>query len=225
MLSWLTSPSLELAETAEVACDVALILTTLVVVLGLIGEYMKGSWWKSKFPLFELMVVLGVAGEMFAEGGAFWYSSRARAADDITIARMATAAAPRDVLVSPGFALFAERLASPSVLVRSYATDAEGARLAEEVVAQLRNTGFAVADSSLSDLPQPPSVVFGVYVSGKNERLVSEIVDWLNESNLQAIARAAPISTVRLGGGEQFTMREAEVTVFIGSKPMEQFPK
>ena len=74
MFSWLISPSESFAEAAEIACDIALLLATFAVVVGLVGEYRKGAWWKRNLHIFEVMVIAGVAGEMVTETGAFWYS-------------------------------------------------------------------------------------------------------------------------------------------------------
>ena len=48
MFSWLISPSKSLAEGMQIAFSIGLILTTLMVVVGLVGEYSKGEWWKRK---------------------------------------------------------------------------------------------------------------------------------------------------------------------------------
>jgi hypothetical protein len=42
---------------------------------GLIGEYAKSDRWKKHVKLFELLVIIGVAGELIADGGIFLFSS------------------------------------------------------------------------------------------------------------------------------------------------------
>ncbi|MGD1212443.1 MAG: hypothetical protein ABR973_13935 [Candidatus Acidiferrales bacterium] len=69
----------------EIAFAIGLFLTTLMVVVGLAGEYSKGDWWKRKLHIFEMLVVLGVAGEMITESGAFWYSLRLQAIEESAI--------------------------------------------------------------------------------------------------------------------------------------------
>jgi len=58
----------------EIAFAVGVFITTFMVVVGLLGEYKEGEWWKRNVRIFEMLVVLGVAGEMLTETGAFWYS-------------------------------------------------------------------------------------------------------------------------------------------------------
>jgi len=41
MIAWLTQPSKTFAESAEIGFEVSLIVSTLIVVVGLIGEYRK----------------------------------------------------------------------------------------------------------------------------------------------------------------------------------------
>jgi hypothetical protein len=69
----------------EIAFAIGLFFTTLMVVLGLAGEYKKGDWWKRNLHVFEMLVVLGVAGEMVTETGAFWYSLRLQAIEELAI--------------------------------------------------------------------------------------------------------------------------------------------
>jgi hypothetical protein len=85
MFHWLVAPSKSFAEGMEIAFSVGLFLTTLMVVVGLIGEYREGDWWKRKIHIFEILVVLGVAGEMVTETGAFWYSLRLQSIEETAI--------------------------------------------------------------------------------------------------------------------------------------------
>ena len=85
MFDWLFAPSKSFAEGMEIAFSVGLFLTTFLVVIGLIGEYRDGDWWKRKIHIFEILVVLGVAGEMVTETGAFWYSLRLQSIEESAI--------------------------------------------------------------------------------------------------------------------------------------------
>jgi hypothetical protein len=87
MFGWLLSPSKSLAEGMEIAFAIGLCLTTLMVVVGLLGEYKTGDWWKRRVRIFEMLVVLGVAGEMVTETGAFWYSLRLQGIEESEIVR------------------------------------------------------------------------------------------------------------------------------------------
>jgi hypothetical protein len=86
MFSWLIAPSKSLAEGMEIAFAIGLFLTTLMVVVGLLGEYKESEWWKRNVRVFEILVVLGVAGEMITETGAFWYSLRLQGIEESEIA-------------------------------------------------------------------------------------------------------------------------------------------
>jgi len=85
MFNWLLCPSKALAQHMEIGFAVGLFLTTLMVVIGLMGEYRKGDWWKRNVHIFEMLVVLGVAGEMVTESGAFWYSLRLQGIEEAEI--------------------------------------------------------------------------------------------------------------------------------------------
>ena len=47
-----------------------------MLVIGLIGEYSKSGLWKLSTRTLELMVIIGVAGELLADGGIFLLSRR-----------------------------------------------------------------------------------------------------------------------------------------------------
>jgi hypothetical protein len=86
MFEWLTNPSKTFAETMEIAFAIGLAITTLMVVIGLIGEYSHDERWKRHLKVFEMLVLLGVAGEMVMESGAFWYSLRLTSIEESAIA-------------------------------------------------------------------------------------------------------------------------------------------
>jgi hypothetical protein len=52
----------------------------------LIGEYAKAEKWKKRIKLFELLVIVGVAGELFADGGIFLFSAHLQTISDREIA-------------------------------------------------------------------------------------------------------------------------------------------
>lgn len=76
-----TSIALDFAE-------LALLLFGLMLVVGLIGEYAKSEKWKKHLRLFELFVIIGVAGELLADGGIFLFSKHLQTIADIEIARL-----------------------------------------------------------------------------------------------------------------------------------------
>jgi hypothetical protein len=54
--------------------EIALLIFGIVLVIGLVGEVAKSAPWKRRLRLFELMVIVGVAGELIADGGIFLFS-------------------------------------------------------------------------------------------------------------------------------------------------------
>ena len=72
--------------------EVALLLFGLLLVVGLVGEYSESDHWKKYVKVFEMLVILGVAGELFADAGVFAFSARLQSLSDIEVARLNAAA-------------------------------------------------------------------------------------------------------------------------------------
>jgi hypothetical protein len=70
------------------ASEVALLLFGLLLVVGLVGEYAESERWKKYVKAFEMMVILGVAGELLADAGVFTFSARLQSLSDIEVARL-----------------------------------------------------------------------------------------------------------------------------------------
>jgi hypothetical protein len=68
------------------ACEYALLLFGVLLALGIIGEYSKSEKWKVHKRTFEIMVIIGVAGEIFADGGIFLFSRNLQTISDHEIA-------------------------------------------------------------------------------------------------------------------------------------------
>lgn len=62
-------------STALDISEIALLLFGIVLTAGLIGEYAKSERWKKHVKIFEMLVIIGVAGELFADGGIFLFST------------------------------------------------------------------------------------------------------------------------------------------------------
>jgi hypothetical protein len=65
-----------------------LLLFGVVLVVGLVGEYAEGSWWKRREKIFELCVIIGVAGELLADGAIFRLSERLQELSDNDVAEL-----------------------------------------------------------------------------------------------------------------------------------------
>lgn len=66
--------------------EIALLLFGIVLVVGLIGEYRDA--WKPWIKIFEMLVIIGVAGELLADGGIFVFSTRLQMIADQEIAKL-----------------------------------------------------------------------------------------------------------------------------------------
>jgi hypothetical protein len=74
--------------TALDISEVALLLFGVLLVIGLIGEYAKAERWKKHLKLFEMFVIIGVAGELLADGGIFLFSRHLQTIADLEIAEL-----------------------------------------------------------------------------------------------------------------------------------------
>src|SRR4051794_33411321 len=80
------SPSRSATSSALDISEVALLIFGILLVLGLIGEY--SPRWKLRLKLFETLVIIGVAGELIADGGIFVSSKHLQAISDFETARL-----------------------------------------------------------------------------------------------------------------------------------------
>lgn len=68
--------------------EVALLLFGLLLVAGLIGEYRESVKWKKWVKMFELFVIIGVAGELLADGAIFLFSAHLQTISDTEVAQL-----------------------------------------------------------------------------------------------------------------------------------------
>jgi hypothetical protein len=85
----LTSLSKEATSFCLAASELALLFFALLVAVGLIGEY-KLHWWNHRLWLFELLVAIGCAGELLADGGVFAFSRRLENLSNIEVGKAVT---------------------------------------------------------------------------------------------------------------------------------------
>lgn len=66
----------------------ALLLFGIVLVVGLVGEHkgIKSAKWKARERIFSMLVVVGVAGELIADGGIFAFSGHVQSISDGEVA-------------------------------------------------------------------------------------------------------------------------------------------
>jgi hypothetical protein len=72
--------------------EIVLLLFGVLLTVGLIGEYAKSERWKRHVKIFEMLVIIGVAGELLADGGIFLFSSHLQTIADQEIGDLATVA-------------------------------------------------------------------------------------------------------------------------------------
>jgi hypothetical protein len=89
MLSSLSKGATSLGLNAS---EVALLLFGVLLVVGLVGEYSELARWKRFVKTFELFVILGVAGELVADGAIFALSAHLQTLSDLEVARLNNAA-------------------------------------------------------------------------------------------------------------------------------------
>lgn len=83
------SVSLSKAETLTLLniSEYALLLFALVVVIGVTGEH-KTPWWKVRYDLFAILVAIGCAGELVADGGVFVFSRHLQVIEGTEVANL-----------------------------------------------------------------------------------------------------------------------------------------
>jgi hypothetical protein len=74
------------SSTALDISEITLLLFGVLLVAGLIGEYAKSERSKRRVKIFEMFVIIGVAGELLADGGIFLFSRHLQTIADLEIA-------------------------------------------------------------------------------------------------------------------------------------------
>jgi hypothetical protein len=90
VLSFLSKHATSLALNIS---EAALLLFGLLLVIGLVGEYSEKDRWKKHVRVFKWLVILGVGGELIADGGIFLLSGRLQSLADGEIAIFQSAVA------------------------------------------------------------------------------------------------------------------------------------
>jgi len=73
--------------------EVVLLAFGLLLAVGLVGEYTKSDKWKEYARLCELMVIVGVLGELIGDGGMFLFSEALQSVSDLEVAQLNVKAA------------------------------------------------------------------------------------------------------------------------------------
>lgn len=85
MLGWFLNPSDGLANLLEDWSDWLLVLFTSSVLVGVISEYLaefkRVGWFHDRVLIWAIVIVVGLAGEMFTEFGSFWYALKLQSSE------------------------------------------------------------------------------------------------------------------------------------------------
>ncbi|MGA2590468.1 MAG: hypothetical protein ABSH32_11165 [Bryobacteraceae bacterium] len=118
---------LELSKsTTSTALDISewsLLVFGTLLTIGLIGEYSESPTWKRREKVFEMLVIIGVAGEIFADGGIFLFSRRLQVIAERDVALLNVKASAADERSRKAEAHLADALASAEsakALVKGY---------------------------------------------------------------------------------------------------------
>jgi hypothetical protein len=165
--------------------EIVLLLFGILLTVGLIGEYAKSERWKRRVKTFEMLVIIGVAGELMADGGIFLFSSHLQTIADHEIAELTvTAGRVKDSAESAAKAAArANESADEAVAASDKAKEKVEAvaKRAEEIDSDLARTQYLLSARSVTD---PDSLVrqlkqykgqtihFGSYNSEPDESLL-----------------------------------------------------
>jgi len=143
-----TSISLDISE-------IALLLFGVLLVVGL-GEYARSERWKKYIRAFEMFVIIGVAGELLADGGVFLFSKHLQTIADLEIANVTQKAGDADTSAEDA-ALAASHAKSSADAAETAAAKAQQkveaiAKRAEELNRKLAQTQYLISARSVYDL-------------------------------------------------------------------------
>jgi hypothetical protein len=220
------------------ASEIALIVFSLLLVFGLVGEWPESESWKSRwlYNVAKACVIIGVAGELLADGGIFGSSSRLQSLQEADIARVNSVTEglrsdnlalekqiqprrlTREQQVAIGRALAS--FAGKRVRVESYFLDSEAAILGKEIVYALFLAGIDLDDAIMNVTSTTGSFLFAVHVYGEDEKLTTTLLTVLGKAEL--LTSPDPPK----GGWTGFATAHPEIIpaaiVFVGAKPITQ---
>jgi hypothetical protein len=142
--------------------EVVLLLFGILLTVGLIGEYAKSERWRKHVKTFELFVIIGVAGELLADGGIFLFSSHLQTiADQEIVDLTVTAGKAKDSAELAAKAADRAKASADVALLKSEAAnDAAGkaqdkvgavANQTKEIDADLARTQYLLSGRSVTD--------------------------------------------------------------------------
>jgi hypothetical protein len=218
--------------------EVALLVFAFIIVVGLVGEWPESERWKRRwlYNAAKACVIIGVFGELLADGGIFGSSLRLQSLQEADIARANSATEglraanlalekqiqPRRLTraqqVAIGTAL--ESFAGKRVRVESYFLDSESAILGKQIVYALALAGIDPDDAIMNVTSTIESFLFAVHVSGGDEKLTTALLTALGNADLLTSPNPPKGSWTGFGVAHPEIIPAA--VVFVGAKPVTQ---
>jgi hypothetical protein len=206
-----TSSALDISE-------LVLVLFGVLLVVGLVGEYAKSERWKRHVKVFEMFVILGVAGELFADGGIFLFSKRLQIISDREIAKARSSVGLTQQLLS------ARSIENPDALIkelkqfkglpivlRSYAGDAEGFGLCATLSGIMKSAEINLTNEC-GKVPITEITMTGITIAGPDQKIVLLLDTAIIRQDLLSWPDVQPTSATAA------QVKTAPFTVFVGVK-------
>jgi hypothetical protein len=224
------SLSKSFTTTALDISELTLLLFGIVLVAGLVGEYIES--WKKKIKLFEILVIIGVAGELLADGGIFHFSKQLQTISELEVAKLNENASKANERA----AILEQRLADRHVTLKqseqmsAILKTHSGARVAVTFISPAASDAQeyameiaeAFAEAKWTVVPFPWMTSWESPISGFavqiRERGSGSERKALERTTKDALSVLDERIWVKHGGSDPNADLKLDVTIFVGSK-------
>lgn len=232
------------------ASEYALLVFALLVVVGLIGEN-KLPWWHHRLKIFEILVTIGCAGELLADGGVFVFSRHLETLSDLEVGNAISAsgkaieraakselrAAELEAIIQPRYLTDEQEqqiidglksLAGRDLLIGSHWLDAESARFARQIKTALNAAGIGAKPGSPEDLiGKWPRVAPGLFNArefhGPDIHVGIEVWGKDRQFVARTLKNITHLDVTMPEGPSPFDFEaDSLLSVFVGLKPLPQ---
>lgn len=157
--------------------EVLLLLFGVLLTAGLIGEYAKSDRWKKHVKTFEMLVIIGVAGELLADGGIFLFSRHLQIISEQEIAKAESKlleerqhTANRDILPEEEKTISEtlKAFVGEPVQIDLFPVTFESRWIAEQIRGILINAKWAVPPVNMLSSP-PSTMVQGILIQATGD--------------------------------------------------------
>lgn len=216
-LSRIISPTESFSASAEIWSDGFLFAFTLSALAFIAAEYaaehLDWPWGKAHKHIFAIVVIVAFSGELLSETGSFWFSYTLQSSQTDQLATLT----PRELTKQQQDEIRATIFGNfdKSVLLQSYALDAESGRFAGQLKDSLAQS-VQVVDALMQESVTGP-VATGVHVWGPNKALVSLLLASFHDQGI--LVSAQPV-TFSGSGFHVSPPPNVDAIVFVGAKPI-----